>query len=158
MLRPSATGVGEHARRGAVSFSLTHVCPPAHVHPRHVVRCTAQVGTAICRQLLAAGTKSLHFYTMNLSMSVRKILQGLNLVPARHERTVPWKVQDATRGIDEVRPIFWQNRAASYLSRTSAWDEFPNGRWGDNRSAAYGNLTDYYLSFKRPKVGLWHGG
>lgn len=64
---------------------------------------------------------------------------------------MPWKVAPV-RHTDEVRPIFWANRAASYLSRTSDWDEFPNGRWGDARSPAYGEITDYYLAFKRPKV------
>ena len=52
---------------------------------------------------------------------------------------------------EDVRPIFWKQREASYLSRTATWDEFPNGRWGDNRSPAYGELTDYYLAYKRPK-------
>jgi hypothetical protein len=32
------------------------------------------------------------------------------------------------------------------------WDEYPNGRWGDSRSPAYGELSGYYLAFKRPKV------
>ena len=41
---------------------------------------------------------------------------------------------------EDVRPIFWKQREASYLSRTATWDEFPNGRWGDNRSPAYGEL------------------
>jgi len=25
-----------------------------------------------------------------------------------------------------------------------SWDEFPNGRWGDSRSPAYGDLSDYH--------------
>lgn len=62
------------------------------------------------------------------------------------------------RAQDEVRPIFWANRPASYTSRTTDWDEYPNGRWGDARSPAYGELSHYYLEFKRPKVDrqkLW---
>jgi methylenetetrahydrofolate reductase (NADPH) len=40
----------------------------------------------------------------------------------------------------------------SYLSRTATWDEFPNGRWGDARSPAFGDLSDYHLcSFKTGK-------
>jgi methylenetetrahydrofolate reductase (NADPH) len=42
-----------------------------------------------------------------------------------------------------VRPIFWKNRIKSYVNRTEAWDEFPNGRWGDSRSPAYGDLDGY---------------
>jgi hypothetical protein len=29
--------------------------------------------------------------------------------------------------------------------RTRDWDEFPNGRWGDSSSPAYGDLSGYYL-------------
>jgi len=54
---------------------------------------------------------------------------------------------------ESVRPIFWANRPKSYLYRTSTWDEFPNGRWGDSRSPAFGDLSDYHLcSFKTGKV------
>lgn len=41
---------------------------------------------------------------------------------------------------------------ASYLQRTAEWQEYPNGRWGLAANPAYGELTDYYLAFKRPKV------
>jgi len=44
-----------------------------------------------------------------------------------------------------VRPIFWRNRPQSYILRTDSWDEFPNGRWGDYRSPAFGDLSDYHL-------------
>ncbi|KAA0154576.1 hypothetical protein FNF27_02305 [Cafeteria roenbergensis] len=107
---------------------------------------------AACRRILAAGGRCLHFYTMNLSASISAVLDQLDLVPKAHEREAPWAASGPARSKDEVRPIFWSNRAASYLARTSEWDEFPNGRWGDFRSPAYGEITDYYLAFKRPKV------
>jgi methylenetetrahydrofolate reductase (NADPH) len=44
---------------------------------------------------------------------------------------------------ENVRPIFWKNRNKSYVVRTQDWDEFPNGRWGDSRSPAYGELDLY---------------
>lgn len=43
---------------------------------------------------------------------------------------------------ETVRPIFWANNSKSYLARTGNWDEFPNGRWGVSRSAAYGGALD----------------
>lgn len=43
---------------------------------------------------------------------------------------------------EDVRPINWANRPVSYLRRTASWDEFPNGRWGDGRSPAFGDLSD----------------
>ena len=39
--------------------------------------------------------------------------------------------------------------ARSYLSRTKDWDEYPNGRWGDVRSPAWGGFEHYLLM---PKV------
>lgn len=37
-----------------------------------------------------------------------------------------------------MRPIFWANKPTSYVQRTLKWDEFPNGRWGDSKSPAFG--------------------
>jgi len=50
-----------------------------------------------------------------------------------------------------VRPINWANRPKSYIKRTETWDEFPNGRWGDNRSPAFGDLSETH--FYRPVGG-----
>lgn len=50
------------------------------------------------------------------------------------------------RRTESIRPIFWANRTKSYLSRTETWDEFPNGRWGDSRSPAYGELDGYGIN------------
>lgn len=62
-----------------------------------------------------------------------------------------------TRSKEDVRPIFWANRPKSYLQRTATWDEFPNGRWGDSRSPAFGELTDYHVtSLHVTKVSSHH--
>ncbi len=37
------------------------------------------------------------------------------------------------------------NRPRSYISRTTAWDEFPRGRWGDTRNPAYGSFNDHQV-------------
>eukprot|EP01133_Synstelium_polycarpum_P016090 gene16090-19147_t len=102
----------------------------------------------MCIRLLDAGVDGLHFYTLNLERSVRKVLKGLNLVrPDQLSRYLPWAQCAATNRLkEEVRPIFWQHRPRSYISRTGSWDEFPNGRWGDYRSPAFGDLSDYHLS------------
>ncbi|CAH2063467.1 unnamed protein product [Thlaspi arvense] len=42
------------------------------------------------------------------------------------------------------------NRPKSYISRTKGWNDFPQGRWGDTRSASYSTLSDY--QFMRPKA------
>lgn len=57
---------------------------------------------------------------------------------------LPWKpLKGLGRREEDVRPIFWQNRSKSYVLRTQDWDEFPNGRWGDSRSPAFGDLDTY---------------
>ncbi|ETI55584.1 methylenetetrahydrofolate reductase [Phytophthora nicotianae CJ01A1] len=119
-----------------------------------VRRYGTQLAVETCRRLLAAGVNSLHFYTMNLATTVTQVLEGLQLLPARNQRELPWQstLQRSTVEGEQVRPIFWSNRQASYIARTAAWDEFPNGRWGDRTSPAYGELSEYYLAFKRPKL------
>lgn len=106
-----------------------------------------KLGVTMCKYLLQNGIRGLHFYTLNLEKSVTAILQGLELVPDSIHRTLPWKVSaNAKRQFKEdVRPIFWANRPKSYLARTMSWDAFPNGRWGDSRSPAFGELEDYHL-------------
>ena len=53
------------------------------------------------------------------------------------------------RRSETIRPIFWANRTKSYLARTENWDEYPNGRFGDSRSPAYGELDGYGYSIKQ---------
>lgn len=109
----------------------------------------------MCRDLLAAGITAFHFYTGNLEKSARLILEGLGFVPEQDKvRKLPWTVSlgPKSRGEKEsVRPIFWRNRPKSYISRTQDWDEFPNGRWGDSRSPAFGDIDQYGVtSLKYP--------
>jgi len=104
----------------------------------------------LCRNILHGGLDihGLHFYTMNLEKGTRLILGELGLLPDRDVvNPLPWRPSLTNkRRAETTRPIFWANRAKSYLARTEAWDEFPNGRWGDSRSPAYGEM--------RPGVGI----
>jgi len=109
----------------------------------------------MCRELLAAGTLGLHFYTLNLEKSVTQILEELDLIAcSRPARALPWRssAYSNRKEKEDVRPIFWANRPRSYMSRTASWDDFPNGRWGDSRSPAFGDLKDWHLgSIQSPK-------
>ena len=70
------------------------------------------------------------------------------------KRLLPWKGSRASaRGgaTEDVRPINWANRTKSYILRTECWDEYPNGRWGDGRSPAFGDLSDSH--FFKPSIG-----
>lgn len=101
----------------------------------------------MCRTVLENGSQGLHFYTLNLEKVVSQLVAELRLVPDNVSRSLPWlPVPHPQRKKEEIRPIFWANRPKSYLVRTMAWDEFPNGRWGDSRSPAFGELTDYYFT------------
>jgi methylenetetrahydrofolate reductase (NADPH) len=106
-----------------------------------------RLGIQMCKQLLDNGIKGLHFYTLNLEKSVTKIIEGLDILKEGAARSpLPWRpTANAKRQKEDVRPIFWANRPKSYIARTSSWDEFPNGRWGDSRSPAFGDLSDYHI-------------
>jgi methylenetetrahydrofolate reductase (NADPH) len=106
-----------------------------------------QYAADMCRKLIKGGVPGLHFYTLNREVSTERILIELGMIEENAlSRALPWKKPlHPKRSREDVRPIFWANRQKSYLSRTAEWDDFPNGRWGDSRSPAFGELTDYHL-------------
>ena len=75
------------------------------------------------------------------------------------KKTLPWRQSlGLNRREEDVRPIFWKNRNKSYVVRTRDWDEFPNGRWGDSRSPAFGELDAYGIGLKgtnEQNIKLW---
>ncbi|KAH3668909.1 hypothetical protein OGAPHI_002664 [Ogataea philodendri] len=123
----------------------------------------AKLVIEMCQQLLdSKQVNHLHFYTMNLEKSTLMILQGLNLVTNQQltDMKQPWrKSLNPNRSNENVRPIFWKNRKFSYITRTANWDEFPNGRWGDSRSPAFGSIesckTDLIRHSPQKVLELW---
>ncbi|KAL5047228.1 hypothetical protein BDW71DRAFT_46752 [Aspergillus fruticulosus] len=116
----------------------------------------------MCRRLIASGIKHLHFYTMNLAQSTQLVLEELELTPTAEApipRPLPWRPSlGLNRREEDVRPIFWRNRNSSYIARTAIWDEFPNGRWTDSRSPAFGELELYGVGLKgtnEQNIKLW---
>jgi methylenetetrahydrofolate reductase (NADPH) len=85
-------------------------------------------------------------------ISERLVLSNYSIF-SNFNRNFPWRGSRSNLNgmTEEVRPINWANRPKSYIKRTVNWDEFPNGRWGDNRSPAYGELSDSH--FFRPVEG-----
>lgn len=107
----------------------------------------------MCQKILDAGILHLHFYTMNLAQATKMVLEHLSLTPTTSGsplfKPLPWRQSLGLNRRDEtVRPIFWRNRNTSYIARTADWDEFPNGRWGDSRSPAFGELDAYGIGLK----------
>jgi len=118
---------------------------PVKDNDEEVKRVGIKLCIEMCQKLLKNGVPYLHFYTLNLEQSVKDILTGLDLISKEQlRRPLPW-TQNGKRMKEEVRPIYWSNRPHSYILRTGSWDEFPNGRWGDSRSPAFGDLDDYHI-------------
>lgn len=140
-----------------------------------------EIAVDMCHKLLSTppeegGVDGIHFYTLNLERSVTRILLGVgvvdvleraasgtgkssrgyslsDVVPASTARSLPWRPSALDeRSKEEVRPINWANRPKSYVMRTETWDEFPNGRWGDSTSPAFGELSElsHFYSFSIP--------
>lgn len=117
-----------------------------------------EVGTELvgdlCRKIVdpknGLGVSGLHIYTMNLERGSRMLLEYLELEPSVGQvKQLPWTPSLTPKRRDEgIRPIFWANRAKSYVDRTETWDEFPNGRWGDARSPAYGDVDAYGVKLR----------
>ncbi|KAG8505582.1 Methylenetetrahydrofolate reductase, partial [Galemys pyrenaicus] len=107
----------------------------------------------LCRQLLASrSVPGLHFYTLNREVATTEVLKRLGLWKEDPRRPMPWAVSaHPKRREEDVRPIFWASRPKSYIYRTQEWDEFPNGRWGNSSSPAFGELKDYYLFYLKSK-------
>jgi methylenetetrahydrofolate reductase (NADPH) len=112
-------------------------------------------GANLCYEMAAEllqskTTPGVHFFTLNLERTCTIVVDRLctnQLLEYHKQRELPWK-QSAheKRAHEDVRPIFWSNNPKSYVARTQEWDEFPNGRWGDASSPAYGELkgSHYY--------------
>ncbi|PVU99495.1 hypothetical protein BB559_000668 [Furculomyces boomerangus] len=129
------------------------------------------------KQLSSYGIKGFHFYTLNLERSTKLVLEGLQFVSVvaqpdiskelnltkiqmfnRQEKQLPWpSTQNGKRSGENVRPIFWHNNASTYIERTNSWDEFPNGRWGNSNSPAFGEIIygKYWRYSNTKSIELW---
>ncbi|XP_043931178.1 methylenetetrahydrofolate reductase [Protopterus annectens] len=112
-----------------------------------------ELAVQMCKSLLDSGVvHGLHFYTLNREVATIEILKRLGMWNEDPRRLLPWAVSaNPKRKVEDVRPIFWSSRPKSYIYRTQEWDEFPNGRWGNSSSPAFGELKDYYLFYLKSK-------
>jgi methylenetetrahydrofolate reductase (NADPH) len=115
--------------------------------------------TEMIKELFTSGyAPGVHIYTLNREVAAVSILKRLGIWHSDPFKPLPFKqTADPKRTNEEVRPIFWNKRSKTYIYRTRHWDEFPNGRWGDSSSPAFGDLKDYYLFYlatRSPKEEL----
>jgi len=110
--------------------------------------------TEMCRKILDSGlVHGLHFYTLNRDVATVEILRNLGMYTEYPRRSLPWKTSaNHLRCREDVRPIFWSTRPQSYIYRTSDWDEFPNGRWGNSASASFSVIDNYYLFYLKSRA------
>lgn len=83
----------------------------------------------LVQKLFSLGAGGVYFFTMNSETLVTSIVKGLNLTT---HRAFPWKPSEneERRRKENVRPIHWCLRVASYMARTAQWKDFQNGeRW-----------------------------
>lgn len=117
-----------------------------------------QLVIKMCEQLLHNGIRGFHFYTLNLERSTTLILEGLGVVSApglmTRTQSIPSIIpasnlsSTAKKSVNRNNSKFWRHHTTAGVTRTNAWDEFVNGRWGDSRSPAYGNIDGYGVAFK----------
>eukprot|EP00359_Climacostomum_virens_P002325 CAMPEP_0204914902 /NCGR_PEP_ID=MMETSP1397-20131031/12839_1 /ASSEMBLY_ACC=CAM_ASM_000891 /TAXON_ID=49980 /ORGANISM="Climacostomum Climacostomum virens, Strain Stock W-24" /LENGTH=504 /DNA_ID=CAMNT_0052086691 /DNA_START=280 /DNA_END=1794 /DNA_ORIENTATION=+ len=131
-----------------VPHYIAQALQKVHQDDAKVKQLGIQIAVEMCKTLLENGVIGLHFYTLNLEKSVTDIIKLLCLTGVAKQ--LPWRTC-TTRADEDVRPINWVYRPKAYIARTDEWDEFPNGRWGDSRSPAFGDL--YSLTALR-KVGF----
>lgn len=119
----------------------------------------------IIRQLFESGeVLGFHFYTLNREVATIQILKRVGMWCQDPKRPLPWKqTANPARMEEEIRPIFWSSRPKSYVYRTSEWEEYPNGRWGNSSAASFRDLTDYYLFYLKSRssnedlLKMWGG-
>ncbi|KTG39355.1 hypothetical protein cypCar_00030078 [Cyprinus carpio] len=157
---------GYHSLRQLVKLSklevpeeIMQVIEPIKDNDAAIRNYGIQQAVEMCKVLLASGeVPGLHFYTLNREVATMEVLRQLGLWAEDPRRPLPWAVSaHPKRKVEDVRPIFWASRPKSYIYRTQDWDDFPNGRWGNSSSPAFGELTDYYLFYlksKSPKEAL----
>ena len=92
------------------------------------------------RDLFHSGyAPGVHMYTLNREVATTSILKRIGLWTEEPCKPLPFRqTADPKRVEEEVRPIFWNKRSKTYIYRTRHWDEFPNGRWGNSSSPAFG--------------------
>merc|ERR1719159_699992 len=97
-----------------------------------------ELAVQMCRELTAGGVPGLHLYTLNLEKSANAICEKLGLVDeTSKQKDYPFNRSTGTRGVESTRPIFWAQRAKSYVERTQGWNEFPDGRFGQRHAEAF---------------------
>ncbi|PWN46628.1 methylenetetrahydrofolate reduct, partial [Violaceomyces palustris] len=131
----------------------------------------------IGRIYLESDIRGFHLCTLNLEKSVQRVLEGLGWVSSneldrqekegggvetasglverfrknqmisdRSGNMTPKDLKTTTQ--EALKRTLARTRTGWPSPETSTWDEFPNGRYGDSRSPAFGEMDGYGVSLK----------
>jgi methylenetetrahydrofolate reductase (NADPH) len=112
------------------------------------------------RHLSAQGLQGFHICTLNLEKSVTRVLEELQWVRPGGSKSkadtnghssgdVSLNLSTSTPG-NPLAKLRESNKELPRKDSPTSWDEFPNGRFGDARSPAYGDLDGYGVGLKLP--------
>ncbi|KAI0672842.1 methylenetetrahydrofolate reduct [Trametes maxima] len=124
------------------------------------------------RRLQKGGIEGVHFCTLNLEKSVTRVLEALGLAgniptlankliadsPSPPERTVtPHTAADRAAKELTSAPQPEPDASKGEINSAADWDDFPNGRFGDFKSPAYGDTDRWGSSALQSKttVSQW---
>ena len=137
---------------------IVNVLKPIQRNDEAVLKYGIYLTVELCKILLEdVLCVGLHFFTLNREVATTEVLKQIGLwkEPKISRKMLPWQSSDIDiREGEEVRPIFWAFRPESYHYRTSKWEEFPNGRWGESSLASFGSFRDYHLFFVKHEQSL----
>merc|ERR550514_1759353 len=101
-----------------------------------------ELAVQMSKELMEGGCPGLHLYTLNLEKTATAICEKLGLVDMDlKQKDYPFNRSTGTRGVESTRPIFWAQRAKSYVERTQGWNEFPDGRFGQRDADAFKSVS-----------------
>jgi methylenetetrahydrofolate reductase (NADPH) len=151
--------------------TLAHATLPKSVFARlDAVRAddgeVKRVGVDILAELVAElrrdGVRGFHFYTLNLEKAVTQIVERGGLVRSQEERRpAPPIIVTPAQAAAERPPAaatlpggreMAADGEAGALGNEATWDDFPNWRFGDARSPAFGEIDGYGPSLRLPAI------
>lgn len=107
-----------------------------------------KLASAMMEQLYTQGINVFHVCTLNLEKSTRRVLQDLGWAPSSAAKAAK-ENGDAKNGVTESNQT---SKRANVPRKGSVvhWDDYPNGRFGDPRSPAYGDQSGWGSRLKIP--------
>lgn len=104
------------------------------------------IGVRLAEQMVSrikaeTGIRAFHVYTLNLEKSTTQLIQSSDAPNGRSSTPLPNQPEITAKSPSANWPT---------VSGWETWDEFPNGRYGDSRSPAFGELDGYGASLKVP--------